>query len=202
MKTILLTGFEPFGGSHINPSIEACKPYDGKIINGVRIKVAEIPLRYDEVKPSLIKAIEEFNPSAIICTGQSGASTINLERVAINVADARIAYNCGTQPVDRPIEQEGPAAYFSTSPLRKLLAALTEAKIPSVISNSAGTFGCNHIFYELMHYLSGNKLEIPGGFIHVPSLPEQVMEKKTSSMSLGIIIEALGVVLETLSKEL
>ena len=202
MKTILLTGFEPFGGSHINPSIEACKPYDGKTINGVEIKVVEIPLRYDEVKPALIKAIEDSNPSAVICTGQSGASTINLERVAINVADARIAYNCGTQPKDRPIQKEGPVAYFSTLPLRKLLAALIEAKIPSVISNSAGTFGCNHIFYELMHYLSEKELDIPGGFIHVPSLPEQVMEKKTPSMSLDLIIDALGVVLDTLSKEL
>ena len=202
MKTILLTGFEPFGGSHINPSIEACKPHDGKTINGVKVKVAEIPLRYDEVKPALIKAIEETQPSAIICTGQSGSSTINLERVAINVADARIAYNCGTQPKDRPIQPEGPVAYFSTLPLRKLLAALTDAKIPSVISNSAGTFGCNHIFYELMHYLSETKLDIPGGFIHVPSLPEQVMEKKTPSMSLDLIIKALGVVLDTLSKEL
>jgi len=202
MKTILLTGFEPFGGSHINPSIEACKPYNGKTINGVEIKVVEIPLRYDEVKPALIKAIEDSNPSAVICTGQSGASTINLERVAINVADARIAYNCGTQPVDKTIEPNGPVAYFSTLSLRKLLEALTDTKIPTVISNSAGTFGCNHIFYELMHYLSENKLYTPGGFIHVPSLPEQVMEKKTASMSLELIIEALGVVLEIISKEI
>ena len=202
MKTILLTGFEPFGGSYINPSIEACNPHDGKTINGVKIKVAEIALRYEEVKPSLIKAIQETRPSAIICTGQLGASTINLERVAINIADARIAYNCGTQPVDRPIQPEGPVAYFSTLPLRKLLAALTEAKIPTVISNSAGTFGCNHIFYELMHYLSENNMNIPGGFIHVPSLPEQVMEKKTPSMSLGLITNALGVVLDTVSKQL
>lgn len=200
MKTILLTGFEPFGGSHINPSIEACKPYNDKIINGLKIKVAEIPLRYDEVRLSLIKAIEETNPSAIICTGQSGASTINLERVAINVADARIPYNCGTQPVDKTIQEAGPAAYFSKLPLRKLLAALTEAKIPTAISNSAGTFGCNHIFYELMYYISVNQLDIPAGFIHVPSLPEQVLEKRGPFMSLDLIIEALGVVIETLSE--
>jgi pyroglutamyl-peptidase len=201
MKTILLTGFEPFNGSNINPSIEACRPHDGKTINGVKIKVVEIPLRYDEVKPALVKAIEETQPTAVICTGQSGSSTINLERVAINVADARIPYNCGTKPVDKPIEQDGPVAYFSTLPLRKLLTTLMEAKIPTVISNSAGTFGCNHIFYELMHYVSVNSLDIPAGFIHVPSLPEQVMEKKLPSMSLSLITEVLGVVLETLSEE-
>ena len=202
MKTILLTGFEPFGGSHINPSIEACKPYDGKTINGVKIKVVEVPLRYDEVKPCLVKAIEETQPEAIICTGQSGASTINLERVAINVADARIPYNGGTQPVDKLIEQDGQVAYFSTLPLRKLLAALTDAKIPTVISNSAGTFGCNHIFYELMHYVSVNSLGIPAGFIHVPNLPEQVMERKGPSMSLDLIAKGLEVAVKTLSQNL
>jgi pyroglutamyl-peptidase len=202
MKTILLTGFEPFGGSDINPSIEACKPHDGKVINGVKVKVVQIPLRYDEVKPSLIQAIKETKPDAIICTGQSRSSTINLERVAINVADARLPYNCGTQPVDRPIEPDGPVAYFSTLPLRKLLAALIEVKIPTVISNSAGTFGCNHIFYELMHYLAENQMNIPAGFIHVPSLPEQIMGENQPSMSLCLIIEALGIVLNTLSGEL
>jgi pyroglutamyl-peptidase len=202
MKTILLTGFEPFGGSHINPSIEACKPYDGKTINGVKVKVAEIPLRYDEVKTALVKAIEETNPAAIICTGQSGSSAIRLERVAINIADARIPYNCGTQPRDQTIEPDGPVAYFSKLPLRKLLSALTEAKIPTEISNTAGTFGCNHIFYELMHYLSENNLDIPAGFIHVPSLPEQVIGKNQPSMSLSLIIETLGTVLDEISREL
>ncbi len=202
MKTILLTGFEPFGGSHINPSIEACERLKDKTYNSYKVMVAEIPLRYDEVRPSLIKAIEETKPDAIICTGQSGSSTINLERVAINVADARIPYNCGTQPVDKTIQESGPVAYFSTLPLRKMLAALIEARIPTVISNSAGTFGCNHIFYELMHYLSENGLEIPAGFIHVPSLPEQVMEKRGPSMSLDLTAKALSIAIETLSEGL
>ncbi|MCK5670069.1 pyroglutamyl-peptidase I, partial [Candidatus Bathyarchaeota archaeon] len=168
MKTILLTGFEPFGGSKINPSIEACTPLDGREYNGYRIKVVEIPLRFHEVRPSLLKAIKKTGPSAVICTGQAGSSMIRLERVAINVADARIAYNCGKQPMDEPIVEDGPVAYFSTLPLRKMLAAIEEAKVPVSISNSAGTFGCNHIFYDLMHYIEENELEIPGGFIHVP----------------------------------
>ncbi len=202
MKTILLTGFEPFGESSINPSIEACKPLDGKEYNGYKIVVREIPLRYDEVRPTLIKAIREVKPSGVICTGQAGASTINLERVAINVADARIAYNCGKQPVDEPINEAGPVAYFSTLPLRAMLAAIEEAKIPVKLSNSAGTFGCNHIFYDLMHYIDENDLGIPGGFIHVPSLPEQAMKKQGPSMSLDLIVKALDAAVMVLSKEL
>ena len=202
MKTILLTGFEPFGGSNINPSIEACKPHNGKKYNDCIVKVVEIPLIYDEIKPSLVKAIKETKPSAVICTGQSGSEDIRLERVAINIADARIPYNCGTQPFDKTIVVNGPVAYFSTLPLRNLLEELIEAKIPSVISNTAGTFGCNHIFYELMHYRAEKDLIIPAGFIHVPSLPEQVIGKTRPSMAQSLITESLGVVMETLSIKL
>ena len=202
MKTILLTGFEPFAHSLVNPSIEACKLLDGKTYGDYKVIVKEIPLRYDEVRPSLIKAIEETNPSAVVCTGQAGSSTINLERIAINVADARIAYNCGKQPVDEPIVETGPVAYFSTLPLRAMLAAIEEAKIPVKLSNSAGTFGCNHIFYDLMHYIEENDLGIPGGFIHVPSLPEQAMKKQGPSMSLDTIVKALDAAVMVLSKEL
>jgi pyroglutamyl-peptidase len=137
-----------------------------------------------------------------VCTGQSGAATINVERVAINVADARIPYNCGDKPRDRVIVEGGPAAYFTRLPYRRLLKALEEAKIPCSLSNSAGTFGCNHVFYELMHILSVNDSETPAGFIHVPPLPEQVLEKKTASMSLDTIVRGLEAVLMELSKDL
>ncbi len=202
MKTILLTGFEPFGGSHINPSIEACRALDRREYNGYRIKVVEIPLRFDEVRPSLVKAIKDTKPSAIICTGQSGSSTIRLERVAINVADARIAYNCGMKPMDEPIIDDGPVAYFSSLPLRKMLGAIEEDKVPVKISNSAGTFGCNHIFYDLMHYIKENDLGIPGGFIHVPSLPEQAMKKQGPSMSLDLIVKALEMAVKVIAEDL
>jgi len=202
MKSILLTGFEPFGGSRLNPSIEACKKYDEKVFNDFKIRVVEIPLKYKEIRSFLIEVIEGNKPIAIICTGQAGSSTINLERVAINVADARIPYNCGTQPIDEPIVVNGPVAYFSSLPLRKILSALQNAKIPSTISNRAGTFGCNHIFYELMHYLSQKNLDIPAGFIHVPSLPEQVIGKNQPSMDLRLITEAIGVILESLTADL
>ena len=203
MKTILLTGFEPFGGSHVNPSIEACKLLDGKEYNGYQVKVVEILLRFNEIRPSIIKAVEETKPSAIICTGQAGsATTINLERVAINIADARIAYNCGKKPTDEPIAADAPVAYFSTLPLRKMQESLEKAKIPVKISNSAGTFGCNHIFYELMHYRAEKELDTPAGFIHVPSLPEQVIGQTRPSMALSLITKALEVVLQTVSPEL
>jgi pyroglutamyl-peptidase len=202
MKTILLTGFEPFGGSHINPSIEACKPLDGKVFNGFKVNVVEIPLRFHEIRTSLVKAFEETKPSAVISTGQAGSSMIRLERVAINVADARIAYNCGKQPVDEPIVEDGPVAYFSTLPLRKMLVAIEEEKIPASISNSAGTFGCNHIFYDLMHHTEEKELGIPVGFIHVPSLPEQVMKKQGPSMSLDLITKALETAVEVTAEEL
>jgi pyroglutamyl-peptidase len=202
MKTILLTGFEPFGGSKINPSIEACRPLDGREYNGYRVKVVEIPLRFHEVRPSLIKAIEETEPSAVLCTGQAGSSMIRLERVAINVADARIAYNCGKQPVDEPIVEDGPVAYFSTLPLREMLAGIEEEKVPVAISNSAGTFGCNHIFYDLMHYIEENALGIPGGFIHVPSLPEQAMKKLGPSMTLDLIVRAMDAAVKVIADDL
>jgi len=199
---ILLIGFEPFGGSHVNPSIEACRRLEGRVFNGYRVAVEEMPLRYAEVRPRLLEAMERHGPSAVVCTGQSGAATINVERVAINVADAKNPYNCGDKPRDRVIAEGGPAAYFTRLPFRRLLEALEKAKIPCSLSNSAGTFGCNHVFYELMHYLSVNGIEMPAGFIHVPSLPEQVLEKKTSSMSLNTIMLGLEAVLVELSKDL
>ena len=199
---ILLIGFELFGGSHVNPSIEACRRLEERTFNGYRVAVEEMPLRYAEIRPRLLEAMERHGPSAVVCTGQSGAATINVERVAINVADARTPYNCGDKPRDRVIVEGGPAAYFTRLPFRRLLEALEKAKIPCSLSNSAGTFGCNHVFYELMHYLSVNGVETPAGFIHVPSLPEQVLEKKTSSMSLDTIVLGLESVLVELSKEL
>jgi pyroglutamyl-peptidase len=200
--TILLTGFEPFGGSDVNPSIMACRRLDGRTFNGYRVAVEEIPLRYAEVRPRLVEAIECHSPSAVVCTGQSGAATVDVERVAINVADARSPYNCGDQPRDRVIVEDGPAAYFTGLPYRRLLGAMEASGVPCSLSNSAGTYGCNQVFYELMHYLSVKGVEVPAGFIHVPSLPEQVVEKKTASMSLETTVRGLEAALEELTRGL
>ena len=201
-RTILLTGFEPFGGSDVNPSITACKRLEGRTFNGFRIVVEEIPLRFHEIKGNIEGHIEKHRPAAAVCTGQSGGPSIALERVAINIADAKNPYNCGHKPVDEALNEEGPAAYFSKLSLRDLEEALKGAKIPVVVSNSAGTYGCNQIFYHLMDYLARTGIDIPAGFIHVPSLPEQVVDKRQPSMTVELIAKALEVVLETISKQL
>jgi pyroglutamyl-peptidase len=201
-KKILLTGFEPFGGSTVNPSISACRRLEGKRVDGFEIVVEEIPLRFHEIRSAIEEHIARLDPAAVICTGQSSRALISLERVAINVANARIPYNCGTHPVDELLNGEGPAAYFSTLPLREILEAVKEAGVPVGISNSAGTFGCNQIFYHLMDYRSRLGLEIPAGFIHVPCLPEQAINKAKPSMSLDLMVEALKVAASTLASTL
>lgn len=201
-RTIMLTGFEPFGGSDVNPSITACKKLEGRTFNGFGVVVEEIPLRFHEIRGLIEGHVEKHGPAAVVCTGQSGGPSIALERVAINIADARNPYNCGHKPVDETLNDEGPVAYFSRLPLRDLEEALKKAKIPVVVSNSAGTYGCNQIFYHLMDYVARRGIDIPAGFIHVPSLPEQVVDKRQPSMTVELIAEALEVALETISKKL
>ena len=201
-RKILLTGFEPFGESAVNPSIAACRRLEGKKVNGFEIVVEEIPLRFHEIRSAIEEHIARLDPAAVICTGQSSRALISLERVAINIADARIPYNCGTHPVDERLNGEGPAAYFSALPLREILEAVKEAGVPVGISNSAGTFGCNQIFYHLMDYRYRLGLEIPAGFIHVPCLPEQAINKAKPSMSLDLMVEALEVAASTVASTL
>ena len=201
-RKILLTGFEPFGESAVNPSIAACRSLEGKKVNGFEIVVEEIPLRFHEIRSAIEEHIARLDPAAVICTGQTGRASISLERVAINVADARIPYNCGTQPRDKRLNGEGPAAYFSGLPLRNIFEALKEAKVPAIISNSAGTFGCNQIFYHLMDHRSRLGLEIPAGFIHVPCLPEQAVNKEKPSMALDLTVKALETAVSTVASEI
>ncbi|MCW4036239.1 MAG: pyroglutamyl-peptidase I [Candidatus Bathyarchaeota archaeon] len=199
---ILLTGFEPFGGSGVNPSILACRELEGKSFNGYKVVVEEIPLRFYEIRGIIESLVEKYEPVAVICTGQSGGPVVAIERVAINVGSARSPYNCGYKPVDEPLNEEGPVGYFTRLPFRDILAALKEAKIPATLSNSAGTYGCNQIFYHLMDYLAREGIGIPAGLIHVPRLPEQALDQRTPSMSLDLITEALQVVVDTISKGL
>jgi pyroglutamyl-peptidase len=121
-KVILLTGFEPFGSEKVNPSILACRRLDGKRFNDYTVKVEEVPLRFEEIRGTIEGMMKKHKPAAAICTGQGGGSWLNLERVAINVADAtRVAYNCGAKPRDATLAEGGPAAYFTALPIRKLL---------------------------------------------------------------------------------
>lgn len=202
-KVILLTGFEPFGGSEVNPSILACRELEGKTYTGYRAVVEEIPLRYHEIKGLIEGHIERHKPAAVVSTGQGGAGGLSVERVAINVASARMPYNCGYKPLDEPFNSDGPVAYWTKLPFREVLEALKEAGVPSRLSYSAGTFGCNQLFYHLMDYLAREIVDVPAGFIHVPMLPEQVLEKRNAaSMSLDLIARGLEVIVESISKQL
>ena len=173
MKTVLLTGFEPFGGETINPSGEIARQLHGTVIGGHRVTGALLPCVFGAAITELKKQIRATKPRLIICLGQAGGrADITPERVAINVDDTRIPDNARRQPVDRPVVRSGPAAYWSTLPIKAIVAALARRSIPASVSQTAGTFVCNHVFYGLMHALHGQK-QVRGGFIHVPFLPEQ-----------------------------
>ncbi len=199
--TILLTGFEPFGGSKINSSILACREFENKIIEGYTVKVFEIPLRYKEIRTTIEQLIQHEKPLAVICTGQSSRFEISLERVSINIADViKSTYNCGESPKNEILIKDAPAGYFSTLPLQQIRRDLEENKIPVNISNSAGTYGCNQIFFHLMHFINNENLNIFAGFVHIPFLPEQVVGKNLPSMSLELTTKALGIIIDSTIK--
>jgi pyroglutamyl-peptidase len=173
--SVLVTGFDPFGGSPVNPSWQAVQALDGRVIAGARVVGAELPTVFGASIERLAALLEAHQPDLVICTGQAGGrAALSLERVAINVDDARIPDNAGAQPVDRPVVDDGPAAYFSTLPIKAMLRALLDAGVPAEVSQTAGTFVCNHVFYGLMHLLAQPRWRhVRGGLIHVPWLPEQ-----------------------------
>ncbi|MBO9677424.1 MAG: pyroglutamyl-peptidase I [Acidovorax sp.] len=172
MQRILVTGIEPFDGETINPSWEAVRVLDGEAIDGHLVVARQLPCVIAEVGPVLTAAIEELDPVLVLCLGQAGGrADISIERVAINVVDARIPDNAGRQPVDEPVVAGGPAAYFSTLPIKALVRALRDAGIPASVSQTAGTYNCNAIFYALSHHIATRRPRLRGGFIHVPYLP-------------------------------
>jgi len=172
MKTVLLTGFEPFGGETINPSWELARALDGQLIAGHLVHARLLPCVFGEALAGLDQALAELKPALVLALGQAGGrSELSLERVAINVDDARIADNAGAQPVDCPVVADGPAAYFTTLPIKAMVAGLRDAGLPAGVSQTAGTFVCNHLFYGLQHALRGTSVR--SGFMHIPLLPEQ-----------------------------
>ena len=196
MKTVLLTGFEPFGGETINPSAEIARLLHGTIVARHQIAGALLPCVFGAAITELKKQIRATKPALVICLGQAGGRTdITPERVALNVDDARIADNAGRQPIDQPIRPKGPAAYWSTLPIKAIVAALQQRGLPASVSQTAGTFVCNHVFYGLMHALRGQK-KTRGGFIHVPFLPEQAQAGQ-ASLPLETMVEAVSVAIAT-----
>jgi pyroglutamyl-peptidase len=196
-KTVLLTGFEPFNGAEINPSWEAARALDGWTGPGFQVVARQLPCVFGRANEALREALGAVQPDIVIAVGQAGGRPeISVERVAINVDDASIADNAGDQPVDRPVVAEGPAAYFATLPIKAIVRALRLRGFPAGVSQTAGTFVCNHVFYGLMHHAVGKTFK--AGFIHVPFLPEQAADRpeRPPSMALRDIIDGLRIAIE------
>lgn len=195
MRTVLLTGFEPFDQDTLNPSWEAVRLLDETLINDdVRIVARQLPCVFSQAPAHLHALIERFTPQMVIAVGLGpGRSDIALERVAINLIDARIPDNQGEQPIDVPVAAEGPTAYFSTLPIKAMVAALRAAGIPATVSHTAGTFVCNQVFYSLQHTLAGSTVR--SGFMHVPLLTEQAALAASAqpSMSQETLVKGLRV---------
>lgn len=174
--TVLLTGFAPFGGADTNVSWQVAQLLGGTVIDGHTVIAAQLPTEFDVSLEALTDLIDKHNPVLVVCLGQAdGRQAISLERIAINIADARIADNAGKQPVDKPVVSGGPPAYFTGLPIKAMLGALQQAGIAGEVSQTAGTFVCNHVFYGMMHTLERRRAMqgVRGGFIHLPLLPEQ-----------------------------
>ncbi|EPX2176576.1 TPA: pyroglutamyl-peptidase I [Serratia marcescens] len=192
MQKVLITGFEPFGGERLNPSWEVVKQLNDMELVGARIVARQLPCVFGAALDALNAAIDEVQPVMVLAIGQAGGRTdITIERVAINVDDARIPDNQGQQPVDEPIVAGGPAAYFSTLPIKAMVSSMREAGILASVSQTAGTYVCNHVMYGLLHRLSGQR-EVKGGFIHIPYLPEQAAAHPGApSMAASTVLFAL-----------
>ncbi|RDI97979.1 pyroglutamyl-peptidase I [Dyella solisilvae] len=193
---ILLTGFTPFGDEDINPSWEAVRALDGKAIGNHRVVARLLPTAFADSQRELALAVAEIEPDILLGVGQAGGrSRLSIERVAINVQDARLPDNAGAQPIDEPVLAGGPAAYFSTLPIKAMLAALLGAGLPAEISNTAGTYVCNHVAYLMLH-LAAQHAGVRAGFIHIPYLPEQaVRQAQAPSMAKEDVVRGLTVAL-------
>ncbi|WP_369819230.1 pyroglutamyl-peptidase I [Pelomonas sp. Root1444] len=185
LMNILLTGFEPFGGEVINPSWEVARSLHGQVIAGSTVHARCLPTTFVGAPQALADALAVLKPELVIALGQaSGRSEVSIERVAVNLIDARIADNAGERPLDTPVRTDAPAAYFSTLPVKAVRDGLRAAGHPAGLSLSAGAFVCNQLFFELQHRLAGRGLM--SGFIHLPALPEQAARTQPSVPSMGL----------------
>lgn len=191
---ILLTGFEPFDKDTVNPSWEVARALHGQMIAGAEVCAVQLPCVFGDAMQVLDNALAELQPVLVISLGLAGGrSEITPERVAINIDDARIPDNAGNQPIDAAVVANAPAAYFSTLPIKAMVRSLRDQGIPAAVSNTAGTFVCNHIFYALMHRLARRVAAgVRGGFIHVPALPQQAAARPgMASMALETQIKGV-----------
>jgi pyroglutamyl-peptidase len=196
MMKALVTGFEPFGGETVNPALVALgrlKPALGPLTIATRV----IPTVFGQALDVLSRALDETQPDIVLAVGQAGGrAALSLERVAINLDDASIADNDGGRPIDQPVIKGGPAAYFATLPIKAAVQALRAAGLPAIVSNTAGTFVCNHLFYGLMHQAALRGHSLRGGFLHIPYLPEQAAAHAGApSMAIEHIVQGIEIIL-------
>ncbi len=198
-KTILLTAFEPFDGESVNPSLEALLAMTGVEFPGARLTVLQLPVDRFRAIEMASGRLRLMRPDAVIMLGLAVARyRITPERVAINVDDYRIADNVGNQPAGEPIVEGGPVGYWSTLPIRAITDRLLRARIPAAISDTAGTYLCNRLFYSVMHLLATERLPTIGGFIHLPYMHEQTLNKypEVASLARETIVEAVRLAIE------
>ena len=198
MRKVLVTGFEPFGGESINPALEAVKQLEGREIGGCRVVTRALPVVRHAAIEVLLEHLRETDPVLVIAVGQAGGRLeINPERVAINIDDFRIPDNGGLQPIDEAIVAGAPVAYWSTLPIKAMVEAMRRAGVPAAVSNTAGTFVCNHIMYQLHYLIEQQFPAVRGGFIHVPYITEQVADKVNQPcLAMSDITRALALAIE------
>ena len=196
---ILVTGFDPFGGDKINPAIEAVKRLPDEI-NGAEIIKLEIPTVFNKSAEVVKNAIKEENPDYVLNVGQAGGRFgLTPERVAININDGRIPDNEDYQPLGESIHEDGETAYFTQLPIKAEAKAIRDAGLPASVSNTAGTYVCNHIMYQVQYMRDKEFPNIKAGFIHIPFLPEQVVNRpSTPSMALDDIVKGLTAALSAI----
>ena len=189
---ILVTGFDPFGGEQVNPALEAVKSLPS-VIHGAEIRWVEIPTIFYKSAEVLEAEINRYHPDVVLCIGQAGGrASLTPERVAINQDDARIPDNQGNQPIDEPIRMDGEAAYFSTLPIKAMVKSIKSEGLPAAVSNTAGTFVCNHLMYQALYLADKKFTHMRAGFMHIPYMTEQVLNKpNTSSMCLTDIVRGI-----------
>ncbi len=194
-KRLLITGFDPFGGETVNPSWEAVLLLP-EAVGAYRLTKLQIPTVFGQAAETVLTAARELRPDVILCIGQAGGrSAVTPEVVAINLREARIPDNAGYQPVNVPVVENAPAAYFSTVPVRTMVKAIQDAGLPAALSYSAGTFVCNDVLYTLLHCFDGTQTQV--GFVHVPFLPEQAKDN-APCLPLLQIVQALTAAIESL----
>ncbi|GCD94978.1 pyroglutamyl-peptidase I [Embleya hyalina] len=199
MTRVLLTGFDTFAGEASNPSWEAVRLVAAEPgAADLEVTAVRLSCVYGTALDELRSAVERVDPDLVVCVGQAGGRPdVTVERIAINVDDARIPDNAGRQPIDVPIVEAGPAAYFAGLPIKACVAAARAAGVPASVSSTAGTFVCNHVFYGLMHLIATERPTTRGGFVHVPFASEQVADRAVASLPLPAIADALRAIVTT-----